>query len=638
MLEAMRQNLKSLQIFLWLVIAAFIGTIFFVWGQGGSRGGAGGQNVVAWVNDTPISYTSFENSLRGIYGFYQQIYGNNLTADMLQNLQLEQVALNQLTQRALLVQEAQKLNLGVSDKELVAEIQGMPQFQTNDQFDPNLYKNVLARARINPQEFEEQTIESLLVNKVEHLIKQTVRISDKEVFDDYLAQNEQIEVEGILVKAEDFTEKAEFTDEDIQAYYDAHKEDFTTPPRIKIQYIHFDPQILKEEITPGEEDIRQYYEANESEFNKGKEVKARHILLRVAQDADEATVAEIKAKAEEILQQLNAGADFATMAQEHSEDPGSAANGGDLGFFTKGRMVPEFEEAAFALDSGEISDLVKTQFGFHILTVDEIREEEDPYGNAKPEIINRLKLAQARDLAAERAEINYEDLLDIDNLSEVAAKDELEVYISDFFAQDEPIDENTIALPQIQEIAFTLNADQKFSQPIETPLGHYIIEFLELKEPYIPELEDIMEKVSDAVRQETSRELANAEIDAIKQVLAEGESWENIVEKYSAEMIAPRPFSRRQQYIVEAQGNSEEFAKIAFNLKDGEYSEFIELADDYSIIRVKERIGIEPEKFEKEKDTLTQQLLRQKQDTVFREYIEELRQNADIKYAENLFS
>jgi hypothetical protein len=147
-----------------------------------------------------------------------------------------------------------------------------------------------------------------------------------------------------------------------------------------------------------------------------------------------------------------------------------------------------------------------------------------------------------------------------------------------------------------------------------------------------------MEKVSDAVRQEKSRELANAEIEAIKQALAKGESWENIVETYSAAVLTPRPFSRRQQYIAEAQGNSEEFAKIAFNLQDGEYSEFIELADDYAIIRVKERIGIDPEKFEKEKDTLTQKLLRQKQDTVFQEYIEELRQNADIKYAENLFS
>ena len=349
MLQAMRENVKSLKIFLWLVIAAFIGTIFFVWGQGNSQGRARSQNAVAWVNGTPISYTSFENNFRNIYGFYKQVYGDNLTPQMMENLQLEQVALSQLTQNTLLAQEAERYDLTVSDEELVQAIHDMSQFQTNGRFDPSRYTTTLERSRLNTQDFEAQIEQSLLVEKVKHVIQQSARISDQEVLNDYKAQNETVQVEGVLVKAEDFKESVVFTDEELQGYYDAHKEEFTTPPRVKIQYLHFDPQQLKAEITPTEEEIRQYYDANESEFNKGKEVNARHILLRTASDADEETLASVKARAEELLTQLQNGADFAELAKENSEDPGSAPEGGDLGFFTKGRMVPEFEEAAFAL-------------------------------------------------------------------------------------------------------------------------------------------------------------------------------------------------------------------------------------------------------------------------------------------------
>lgn len=641
MLESMRQNLKSLQIFLWLVIAAFIGTIFLVWGQGGSTGGVASQDAIAWVNGKPISFTSFENSYRNIYAFYKQMYGENLSEDVLKSLQLEQVALNQVTQRELLLQESQKYDLRVSSQELISAIQEIPQFQRNNRFDPEVYKQTLARAHLTPQEFEEQTEKSLLVNKLELLIKQTVRISDQELLSDYTAQNDNIEVEGLLVNVEPFKERAEVLDDELQAYYDAHKESFKAPDRIKVNYLHFDPQQIKEEVSPTEEEIRQYYDAHEGEFNKGKEIHARHILFRVDQDAEEEAVNQAKAKAEELLQQLKEGADFAELAKEHSEDPGSGKEGGDLGFFNKGMMIPEFEQAAFALAPGEISDPVRTSFGFHLIKVEEIREETDPYAKATPEILERLKLAQAKEIAAERAEISYEDLLDVENLEQVAAKDAMDVHVSNFFAKGEPIDDNTPALPQVQDIAMTLTAEQKFSEPIETPSGYYLLEFLELKEAYIQDIDEVRDQVEQAVRAEKARELAKAEIARIEQALASGVAWETILEQkeeYTVEKLSPRPFSRRQSYIAEVRGNTEDFVKMAFGLHDGEYSEIFELPDAYTLFRVKDRITSDLVKFEADKETLRQQLLRQKQETVFRDFTEELRQKADIRVKDNLFS
>ncbi|PID57856.1 hypothetical protein CSB45_06455 [candidate division KSB3 bacterium] len=638
MLQTMRENVKSLKIFLWLVIAAFIGTIFFVWGQGSSQGRARSRNTVAWVNGTAISYSSLESSFRNIYGFYKQMYGNKLTPELMKSLQLEQAALKQLTQDTLLAQAAKRYKLNVSETELVETIHNMPQFQTEGKFDPALYTSTLERSRMKAHDFEAQIEQSLLVKKIMYMIQQGVRISDQEVFQDYQAQNETVEVEGLLVKADDFKEDVEFTDEELQSYYDAHREEFTTPPRVKIRYLHYDPQVLKAGITPTEEEIRAYYDANEAEFNKGKEVEARHILLRTPSDADEDTLARVKAKAEELLTQLHEGADFAELAKEYSEDPGSASEGGDLGFFTKGRMVPEFEEAAFALAENEISEPVKTQFGYHIIQVRKIREEADPYAKARDEITERLKLAEAKELASEQAEFGYEDVLDSGNLEELASKDGLEVKVSDFFAQGEPIDGETGVVPQLQQVAFTLNDEQTFSEPIETPHGYYLIEFLELKEPSIPELAEIRDDAIEAFRQEKGKELAKAESEKIQQALLSGSEWETLAEQERVESITPRPFNRRQKYIAEARENAEEFTKTAFALQDDSPSEILELGSDYCIIRVIRRQGIDPEVFEAEKDTLKQRLLQQKQRAALREYIDELEQKAEITYTEGLFS
>jgi peptidyl-prolyl cis-trans isomerase D len=634
MLESMRQNVKSLQLFFWLVIVAFIGAPL-IGALRGSFGKSGEGNAIAWVNGKPISFTSFEQEYRNIYGFYKQMYGDNLTRDVLENLQIEQTAINQLTQKALLVEEAQQYGLRVPNAELVNAIREIPQFQTNNQFDPDVYKNILSRARLTPQEFEDQTMENLLVKKLDYLIKQTVRISDQEVLEDYKVENEKVQVEGIFVKPEQFAENVEFADEDVTLYYDTHKETFKTPVRVKIQYILFVPQRIKEEVTTlTEEEIRQYYEDHESDFNKGKEVRARHILFRLDQYADEETEAAVKKNAEEILQKLKEGADFAEIAKEHSEDTTSGKEGGDLGFFSKGMMIPEFEEAAFALSEGEISDLVRTQFGYHIIKVEETREEPDPYGKAKPEISDRLKLEQAQFLALERAEDSYQDLLDTGDLQQIASNTGIEVHVSQFFARDEPIDEKIGRIPQIQEVAFTLSADEKFSQPVETSSGYAILEFLELKEPYIPELTEITEKVNEAVRQEKARELAKVEAQKIEEELKNGANWDEIIEKYSAEKFSPKPFSRRQLYISEVGGKAEEFVRVAFSLKEHENSSVIELSQDYCIIRLLERTGIDEEKFEEEKKSLKQRLLKQKQETIFREFVEELRQKADIKMSE----
>jgi peptidyl-prolyl cis-trans isomerase D len=398
----------------------------------------------------------------------------------------------------------------------------------------------------------------------------------------------------------------------------------------------FDPAQFTEDVTVSEEQIRQYYESRESEFNKGKEVKASHILLRIPNDADADAEAEIKQKAEDIVQQLKDGADFAELAALHSEDPGSAEQGGDLGFFSKGMMVPEFEEAAFALEPGAFSEPVRSQFGYHIIQVDEVREDADPYATAKPIIEDRLKLEQAKTLAEERADAAYQQALDSRDFQQVAEGADAEMHESQFFARGEPIDDDLSVNWQIQNVALTLNTDERFSPPIETATGFYVIEFLESQEPYIPELEEIIDDVTESLRQDKANELAQAKAQEIKNALDAGAEWATVAEEEPVELLAPEPFSRRQQYITEFPGDTESVIKTAFALQAGETSAPLDLSDQYAIIRLVEKLGIDNTAFVEEKATLTQSVLAQKQNTVFDEFVDELRQQADILVSELL--
>jgi peptidyl-prolyl cis-trans isomerase D len=463
-----------------------------------------------------------------------------------------------------------------------------------------------------------------------------VRLSDQEVLDEYKMQNEKVQVEGILVKSAAFTDKVTMTDDEVAKYYDTHKEAFKTPDRVKIQYLYFDPQRFKADVNPTEEDIKQYYTDHESEYNKGKEVKARHILFRLAKDADQATEATVKQKAEDVLQKLKAGADFAELAKQYSEDPGTAKNGGDLGFFSKGMMVPEFEEKAFAMNPGDISDLIRTDYGYHILKVDETREEPDPYSKAKPVILELLKMQGSHERVVQQMEASYQDLLKTKDLQKIAANTGTEVRVSQFFAQGEPLDEKTQAIPQVQEAAFALSAEDKFSEPIETPLGYYIVEFLESKPSYIPELKDITEQVQTALRKEKAKDLAKAEAQTVEADLKNGADWEAVIQKYTLEKLAPEPFSRRQNYLAEFPGKAAEVIKIAFGLKEGERSAVVELPENYCLIRMVKKTGIDAAKFTTEKDTLKKQLLQQKQNQVFQDFVEELKQKADIKISDRM--
>lgn len=357
MLTKLRRQMK---VIFWVVILAFVVTIFY-WGAGTYRSRQ--SEIFASVNGEEISFEGFNTALQQTADSYKQVYGSNFTEEMV--TQLSQPVLETLIQQKILLQEAKRKNIRVSDKEVRDQIESFAVFQTDGKFDQNLYLQVLDYYQYLPAQLEQDIRESLILARLGNLVPDNVKISEQEIWNEYLRLNEEI----------------------------------------RVSYIYFPFTRFQDKVEIKEEEIANYYKNNQEEFRLPERVHAKHILISPGEEDTTETRAKAKEKATTILAQLKNGSDFGDLAQKYSDDPGSRAKGGDLGFFSHAEMEPTFADAAFALKTpGEISEVVETPYGYHIIQLVEKRPSEiPPLNDVRETIYNRLLNEQLRLVAQGRA-------------------------------------------------------------------------------------------------------------------------------------------------------------------------------------------------------------------------------------------
>src|SRR5688572_24785064 len=304
-----------------------------------------------------------------------------------EGMDLRAQALNSLIESALVEHEARRLALDVGEDELIATITAMPELQRDGRFDRDLLERVLELQR-DRGEFEAEVRESVLARRFRDLVIDGVQATPAEVEAEYRSQNDQVVLQYARFGAAEAGQDVPFTTEQLDAYRTEHADRYLGPPKTRARYVAFRPESYAELAAPSPAQIEAYYRQHRTaRFTKPEEVQARHILVRLDAKATDEDRAAARKRAEDLVARARAGEDFAELAKKHSEDPASASRGGDLGAFPRGRMTPAFEEAAFALAPGTVSDVVETQFGLHVIRV----ESHDPGG--------------ARELAAVRDEI-----------------------------------------------------------------------------------------------------------------------------------------------------------------------------------------------------------------------------------------
>ena len=384
MFDFIRSHQRLMQlILLVLIVPSFV----FFGVQGYDRMRQNTQSV-AKVAGQAITQGELDTAQREQLARMRQTYGPSLDAAVFDTPEARAQTLDGLIAQRVLMQQAQKQSLGTSDRQLQDTIMAIPALQENGRFSPDRYQSLLAQQGMTPVVFEQRLREDLSMQQINAAIENST-IVPKTVVDRFSAiVGQRRDVRALVVKAADYTSKVQLAADAVQKDYDAHSNDYLTPETARIEYAVLAADALAKQVKVSDAEARDFYDQNRKRYEVPEQRRASHILIAVAKDASDADKAKAKAKADDVLAKVRANpADFAKLAKQYSDDPGSAANGGDLDFMGKGATVPPFEAAMFGLKEQQISDLVQTDFGYHIIELTAIKPAQvKPFEAVKPEI------------------------------------------------------------------------------------------------------------------------------------------------------------------------------------------------------------------------------------------------------------
>ncbi len=411
MLDIIRANSRS-----WGVKIAFgiIIIVFVFWGVGGLTGGP--TAVALTVNGESVTIQDFHRTLMRAEESLRLSYPD-LDREQLKHMQLGRQVVQQLVLNAVLEQEARRAGIMVTPMELRRAVEAIPAFR-NDKgtFDPDLYLRRLEASGTTPGRFETDLGRELLMEKLRRDVTAGLSVPESEVRAVFNYDGERAALDYVLFPAEDFKAKAVPAPDAVKARYDADMQAFRVPAAADVDYLSVGVAALAPLHAPDAETVRRHYEQNRARYTRPEQIRARHILIPLAQDASEAEVRQAESAVADLEKRLAAGEEFAGLAEQVSKDPGSAPKGGDLGWFGRGMMVPEFEQAAFALKPGEISRPVRSAFGYHLIRLEERRPE-----SVQP--LDEVEADIRRQLGEEQAAGSLQDALDQILLAVLGGKD-----------------------------------------------------------------------------------------------------------------------------------------------------------------------------------------------------------------------
>jgi peptidyl-prolyl cis-trans isomerase D len=626
MLDRMRRHRDWLKWSLGLVCVAFV--LFYIPDfLRGSGADAASGDTVATVNGREISSVDFRRTYQAQLQAYRSAYGANMNDQMLKQLGIDQQILQQMVDERAAVAEADRLGIKVSDEEVRQRIFAMPAFQENGGFIGEARYQQLLRMQRPPMvasEFEDNVRRGLAVEKLRGSITDWLSVNDAELEKEYRRRNDKVKLAVVSFTADSFRTQVTATDAEIASHFEAHKNDFKIPEKRKIRYLLVDVEALRARTIVPAADIEREYNNNSEQYTTPEQVRASHILLKTEGKDD----AAVKAKAEELLKQARGGADFAELAKKNSEDEASAKNGGDLDYFGRGRMVPEFDQTVFAMQPGTISDVVKTQYGYHIIKlVDKKTATTRPLAEVRQQLNDQLAYQRAQAQAADLAQNLEKQIKTAADLEKVAKAQGLTVQESGFFARDEPI----LGLgpsPEAANKAFDMKPND-VAGPLRASRGFVFQSLVTKQDPYVPKVEEVKDRVREEVVKQKARDLSKEKAAALAAKLKSAPDFEKAakaagVEAKTTELIT-------QDAPIPDLGAAPAVDEAAFKLPVGAVSDPIATDTGTAVIKVIEKKEVTPEEWASSKDRFRDELLADRRNRFFSAYMVKAKQKMKIE-------
>lgn len=617
MLDFLRRQAKSP---IFQAIIVMIVLVFLFWipkmGSGNSR------DSIAVVNGEPISFSLYNRDYNQMVERMREQFQGNLPAGFIETLGIKDQVLQRLIQDQLLLQGGKKMGIHVSNWEVQEQIKKQSFFLTDGVFNHKNYLNILDQNNLTAKKYEESQRIEILGQKVTDAISTFATVTPWETTTRFQYYLNEIKLNYGILTADLFTDQVEVNEEKLTAYFAAQQEEYKTAPEIKLSYLSFNLTDAMAEIQITDAAITSYYETNKASYSTPEQRKARHILLKTDGTNDETQ----KTKANELLAKIKAGSDFAALAKEFSDDPGSGAKGGELGYFGKGQMVPAFDAAVFGLDKDQVSDLVKTRFGYHIIQLQDIRPAKiTPIEEVKAAIGDAIKQGQAKGKAFADASAAYEKIFQAGSLAGYAAQENITLKTTDFFTRAKPA-EALQGNPEVIAQAFELKKGE-LSSMIEARDGYHILYATDRIEPVIPELKDVRTEV---VRDFTNAEAAIIAKDTAAAILAAAreEGLEAALTAQNIKMKTSPWFSRQQS---DASTLPRDVTSAGFSLSaDEKYPEEVLVNGDQFYVIGFGELKVNEATEDAQYETFKNALLREKQMTLLNSWLDHMRANSKI--------
>jgi peptidyl-prolyl cis-trans isomerase D len=631
MLSYMRKNAGS-----WMIKVLLFGVaLSFVIGFGilpTLQDEEGVGVVVAQVGDRRITRGEWNQAYESLLEVYRQAYQDRFSDEMIRQLRLRETALDNLINQVLQLQEARRLGLEISAEALQDRIRSLPYFQQDGRFSKDRYLRVLQMNRLTPGDFEKQQMDQMLVEAFQDFVRGTVKVSEQELWNSYALDKDQIRFEAFAVNPPAYESAVAVDPGALRDYYQKNAEEFLTQEKIKIAYVQIDPARYRDQVTVYTGDVEEYYDSHIEDFSMPEELRMRHILLLLPPGSDESVRTEKRKTLEGLLGRIRAGEDFAELAKAYSEDASSRQAGGDLGYVKRGKLVPEVEGVAFGLKPGEVSDIVSSSYGLHLIKVEDYRASKvEPLEDVQEKIRATLTEEKGWRLARRKAEEVSWDLKEKGAFPEAGSPlGDSVVQQTGFLARTDSLagQEGESSLTQA---AFSLEPGQ-VSDVIRGEKGYYFLKVLEKKAPEIPPFEEVQGRVEEGFRRQESKELARKKAEEILQRARSGISSEELATQEGLETLDTGFVSRIRKFIPGI-GVSEELLEAAFNLtKEEPWPErTFEVNGRFFVIRFQERRAPDREAFDAEQEDLRRRQEAQKGQEIYRQWLAELRKRHEVK-------
>ena len=625
MLDRMRRHRNWLKWSLGLVCLAFV--IFYIpdFLRSTATDAAAGDTV-AVVEGQEIRGEEFRRTYQAQLQSYRAAYGGQMSEQLLKQLGIDQQILQQMVDERAALAEADRLGIKVSDEEVAQRIFAIPAFQENGQFIGTArYQQLLASQRppLMTAEFESNVRRSLAVDRLRTSITEWVSVSDKDLEQAYRRRNDKVKLAIVTFGTDSYRSSVSAADPDVARYFDAHTADFKIPEKRRVRYLLIDVEALRAKIAVTPADVERAYNGSIEQYTTPEQLRASHILLKTDGKDDPA----VKAKAEDVLKQAKSGADFAALAKKYSQDDANAKNGGDLDFFGRGRMVPEFDTAAFALEPGQVSDLVKTEYGYHIIKLtDKKAGSTRKIDEVRQELTDRLAFERAQAEAATLAETLQSKIAKPADLDTVAKARGLTVVETGFFASNEPI-LGVGSAPEMTARAFSLNPGD-VSGALRTSRGFVFETLVEKKDAYIPKLDEVKDRVRDEVIRTRARDMAKAKAAEFAAKVKTASDFEQAAKAGSLDVKTTELLTREAPRLD--LGASAEVIDAAFKLAPGALSAPIASETGTALVKVLEKIETSAADLASNREAFREELLADRRNRFFGSYMAKAKQKMKI--------